>query len=122
VGGSRYPFGPKLTVTCAVFDVVLNPDRATVWVPARSTRVRVPVTVPLAGGFKVTVIVQLAPPAKLEPHGFDSLKLLDPAEIVKAGDEITVKVLRVDEEKQKISLGLKQLSATPARGCKRCTK
>jgi small subunit ribosomal protein S1 len=36
-----------------------------------------------------------------------------PAEIVKAGDEITVKVLRVDEEKQKISLGLKQLSADP---------
>lgn len=36
-----------------------------------------------------------------------------PAEIVKAGDEITVKVLRVDEEKQKISLGLKQLTAEP---------
>src|SRR5208283_5371579 len=35
------------------------------------------------------------------------------AEIVKAGEEITVKVLRVDEEKQKISLGLKQLSADP---------
>ncbi len=37
----------------------------------------------------------------------------DPGEIVKAGDEITVKVLRVDEEKQRISLGLKQLSADP---------
>ncbi|MGH9327841.1 MAG: S1 RNA-binding domain-containing protein, partial [Terriglobia bacterium] len=37
----------------------------------------------------------------------------DPAEIVKAGDEITVKVLRVDEEKRRISLGLKQLSADP---------
>jgi small subunit ribosomal protein S1 len=36
-----------------------------------------------------------------------------PLEIVKAGEEITVKVLRVDEEKQKISLGLKQLSADP---------
>ena len=36
-----------------------------------------------------------------------------PAEIVKPGDEITVKVLHVDEEKQKISLGLKQLSADP---------
>jgi small subunit ribosomal protein S1 len=36
-----------------------------------------------------------------------------PSEIVKAGEEITVKVLRVDEEKQKISLGLKQLSADP---------
>jgi len=29
------------------------------------------------------------------------------------GDEITVKVLRVDDDKQKISLGLKQLSADP---------
>jgi small subunit ribosomal protein S1 len=36
-----------------------------------------------------------------------------PSEIVKAGEEITVKVLSVDEEKQKISLGLKQLSADP---------
>ncbi len=35
------------------------------------------------------------------------------AEVVKAGDEITVKVLRVDEDKQKISLGLKQLSPDP---------
>ncbi len=35
------------------------------------------------------------------------------AEIVKPGEEITVKILRVDEEKQKISLGLKQLSADP---------
>ncbi len=40
-------------------------------------------------------------------------RVSNPAEIVKAGDEITVKVLRVDEEKQKISLGLKQLSADP---------
>ncbi len=40
-------------------------------------------------------------------------RVSDPAEMVKAGDEITVKVLRVDEEKQKISLGLKQLSADP---------
>jgi small subunit ribosomal protein S1 len=36
-----------------------------------------------------------------------------PSEIVKPGEEITVKVLRVDEDKQKISLGLKQLSADP---------
>jgi small subunit ribosomal protein S1 len=36
-----------------------------------------------------------------------------PSEIVKAGEEITVKVLRVDDDKQKISLGLKQLSADP---------
>lgn len=35
------------------------------------------------------------------------------AQVVSAGDEITVKVLRVDEDMQKISLGLKQLSADP---------
>jgi len=40
-------------------------------------------------------------------------RVSDPAEIVKAGEEITVKVLRMDGEKQKISLGLKQLSADP---------
>jgi small subunit ribosomal protein S1 len=40
-------------------------------------------------------------------------RVSDPAEILKAGEEITVKVLRVDEEKRKISLGLKQLSADP---------
>ncbi len=40
-------------------------------------------------------------------------RVADPAEIVKAGEEIKVKVLRVDEEKQKISLGLKQLSGDP---------
>jgi small subunit ribosomal protein S1 len=40
-------------------------------------------------------------------------RVSDPAEIVKAGQEITVKVLRVDEEKRKISLGLKQLSTDP---------
>jgi len=40
-------------------------------------------------------------------------RVSDPAEMVKAGEEITVKVLRVDEDKQKISLGLKQLSADP---------
>lgn len=37
----------------------------------------------------------------------------DPSQIVKPGDEITVRVLRVDEDKQKISLGLKQLTADP---------
>jgi small subunit ribosomal protein S1 len=35
------------------------------------------------------------------------------SEIVKPGEEITVKVLRVDESNQKISLGLKQLSDDP---------
>jgi ribosomal protein S1 len=33
--------------------------------------------------------------------------------MVKPGDEITVKVLRVDDDKQKISLGLKQLTEDP---------
>ena len=37
----------------------------------------------------------------------------DAAQLVKAGEAITVKVLRVDEDKQKISLGLKQLSDDP---------
>ena len=36
-----------------------------------------------------------------------------PSEVVRPGEEITVKVLRVDEDQQKISLGLKQLSADP---------
>ena len=40
-------------------------------------------------------------------------RVSNPAEMLKAGDEITVKVLRVDGDKQKISLGLKQLSADP---------
>jgi small subunit ribosomal protein S1 len=39
-----------------------------------------------------------------------------PSEVVKAGEEVTVNVLRVDEYKQKISLGLKQLSADPWSG------
>ncbi len=37
----------------------------------------------------------------------------DPSQVVKPGDEVTVKVLRVDPDKQRISLGLKQLTADP---------
>ena len=37
----------------------------------------------------------------------------DVSKALKAGDEITVKVLRVDDDKQKISLGVKQLSEDP---------
>ena len=37
----------------------------------------------------------------------------DARQFVKSGDEITVKVLRLDADKQKISLGLKQLAADP---------
>jgi small subunit ribosomal protein S1 len=40
-------------------------------------------------------------------------RVSDPSQMVKPGDEITVKVLRVDDDKQKISLGLKQLSEDP---------
>jgi small subunit ribosomal protein S1 len=40
-------------------------------------------------------------------------RVTDPAEIVKPGDAVTVKVLRVDEATQKISLGLKQLADDP---------
>ena len=37
-------------------------------------------------------------------------RVADTSQMVKPGDEITVKVLRVDDDKQKISLGLKQLT------------
>jgi small subunit ribosomal protein S1 len=40
-------------------------------------------------------------------------RVANASEIVKPGEEIAVKVLRVDEDKQRISLGLKQLSADP---------
>jgi small subunit ribosomal protein S1 len=40
-------------------------------------------------------------------------RVSDASQIVKPGDEITVKVLRVDADAQKISLGLKQLLGDP---------
>jgi small subunit ribosomal protein S1 len=40
-------------------------------------------------------------------------RVSDTSQVVKPGEEITVKVLRVDDEKQKISLGLKQLTTDP---------
>jgi small subunit ribosomal protein S1 len=40
-------------------------------------------------------------------------RVTSPHEVVAAGDQITVKVLRVDEATQKISLGLKQLQDDP---------
>jgi small subunit ribosomal protein S1 len=40
-------------------------------------------------------------------------RVADPSQMVKPGEEITVKVLRVDDETQKIALGLKQLTADP---------
>ncbi|MEQ1760033.1 MAG: S1 RNA-binding domain-containing protein [Vicinamibacterales bacterium] len=40
-------------------------------------------------------------------------RVTDTAQVVSAGEEITVKVLRVDEDAQKISLGLKQLTDDP---------
>ena len=40
-------------------------------------------------------------------------RVSDTSQVVKPGDDITVKVLQVDENKQKISLGLKQLTTDP---------
>jgi small subunit ribosomal protein S1 len=40
-------------------------------------------------------------------------RVSDSSQVVKPGEEITVKVLRVDEDARKISLGLKQLTADP---------
>ena len=40
-------------------------------------------------------------------------RVSDPSQVVKQGDEIRVVVLRVDGDKQKISLGLRQLLADP---------
>ena len=40
-------------------------------------------------------------------------RIADPSMVLQPGEEITVKVLQVDEAKGKISLGLKQLSADP---------
>lgn len=40
-------------------------------------------------------------------------RVSDAAQIVKPGDEITVKVLRVDDDTRKIALGLKQLQTDP---------
>jgi small subunit ribosomal protein S1 len=40
-------------------------------------------------------------------------RVSDPSQVLQVGEEITVKVLRVDDDKQKISLGLKQLTADP---------
>ena len=40
-------------------------------------------------------------------------RVADASEVVKPGEEITVKILRVDDDKQRISLGLKQLTEDP---------
>ena len=40
-------------------------------------------------------------------------RISDPSQVLKPGEEITVKVLQVDEAKDKISLGLKQLTEDP---------
>jgi len=40
-------------------------------------------------------------------------RVSDTSQVLKSGDEITVKVLRVDEDTQKIALGLKQLTTDP---------
>jgi small subunit ribosomal protein S1 len=43
-------------------------------------------------------------------------RVSDPSQVLKPGEEITVKVLQVDQAKEKISLGLKQLTADPWSG------
>jgi small subunit ribosomal protein S1 len=43
-------------------------------------------------------------------------RVADPSDVVKPGDEITVKVLRIEQDGQKISLGLKQLAGDPWAG------
>jgi small subunit ribosomal protein S1 len=40
-------------------------------------------------------------------------RVSDASQVVKPGEEITVQVLRVDDDKQKIALGLKQLTTDP---------
>ena len=40
-------------------------------------------------------------------------RVVDPSQVLKPGDQVTVKVLRVDDTKDKISLGLKQLTDDP---------
>ena len=40
-------------------------------------------------------------------------RVSDPSQVLKPGEEVTVKVLQVDEAKEKISLGLKQLTEDP---------
>jgi ribosomal protein S1 len=40
-------------------------------------------------------------------------RVSDPSQVLKPGEEISVKVLQVDDAKDKISLGLKQLSEDP---------
>ena len=40
-------------------------------------------------------------------------RVADPSQVLKAGEQVTVKVLQVDDAKEKISLGLKQLTEDP---------
>jgi small subunit ribosomal protein S1 len=40
-------------------------------------------------------------------------RVSDPSQVVRPGEEVTVKVLRIDEDTQKVALGLKQLGADP---------
>jgi hypothetical protein len=54
-----------LTLTAAVFERVVDPFKVTVWVPALSVMVRVPVTAVSVVGVKVTLIVQFALAARL---------------------------------------------------------
>ena len=46
-------------------------------------------------------------------------RISDASEFLKPGDEVVVKVLRVDGERQRIALGLKQLTAIPGQRWRR---
>ena len=69
-----------MTLTGTEFEPLLVPVKATVWVlpaepSALSVIVKTPFTVPAAEGLKVTLTVQLAPPATLDPQVLVSAKL-----------------------------------------------
>jgi small subunit ribosomal protein S1 len=49
----------------------------------------------------------------LHVSDMDWSRVSDPSQVVKPGQEITVKVLRVEDDQRKISLGLKQLTTDP---------
>jgi len=65
----------ELTESVAVAVPVPVPESATVWVPTLSSTERVPLSVPVVVGVKVTEMVQLAPADRLEPQVFVSAKL-----------------------------------------------
>src|ERR1700680_3014690 len=70
------PTVPRFSVLALTRTAVPVPDRATVWglVGSESLIVKVALRVPAAVGLKVTLMVQLAPPASDDPQLLVSLK------------------------------------------------